>query len=59
MSQDRNGQSGTMGGVLGATALMDRLNNVRKRKRAFEWYTVDMELARRRVEAKRRRKRGR
>jgi hypothetical protein len=48
-----------MGGVLGATALLDRLNNVRKRKWAFEWHTVDMELARRRVEAKRRRKRGR
>jgi hypothetical protein len=48
-----------MGGLLGATGLMDRLNNVRKRKWAFEWHTVDMDLVRRRVEAKRRRKRGR
>jgi len=48
-----------MGGMLGATALVDRLNNVRKRKRAFEWHTVDMELVRRRVEEKRRRKRDR
>jgi hypothetical protein len=59
MSQARNDQSGTMGGLLGTTTLMDRLNNVRKRKWAFEWHTVDIELARRRVEARQRRKRGR
>ena len=59
MSQAGNGQSGTIGGVLGATDLVDRLNNVRKRKWAFEWHTVDMEIARRREEEKRRRKRGR
>jgi hypothetical protein len=58
MSKGTNGREGTVGGVLGATALIDRLNNVRKRKRAFEWHVVDMELARRRVEAKRQRKRG-
>ena len=59
MSQAGNGQSGTIGDVLGATDLVNRLNNVRKRKWAFEWHTADMELARRREEEKRRRKRGR
>jgi hypothetical protein len=59
MSQARDGQSGTMGGVLGASTLIDRLNNVRKRKWAFEWHTADTEIARRREEEKRQRKRGR
>jgi hypothetical protein len=38
---------------------MDRLLNVRKRKRAFGGQTVDMEAVRRRLAEDRRRRRGR
>jgi hypothetical protein len=44
------------GGALGATALMDRLNHVRKRKRAFGGQTVDMEAIRQKIAEERRRK---
>jgi hypothetical protein len=47
------------GGALGAAVLMDRLNHVRKRKRAFRGQTVDMEAIRKKIEEEQRRKGGR
>lgn len=52
-------QESTSGGLLGASGLLDRLNQVRKRKRAFGGQSVDMWAIRRRLAAERRRKRGR
>jgi hypothetical protein len=47
------------GGLLSASGLVERLIYIRKRKRAFGGQTVDMEALRRRLEAERRRTRGR
>jgi hypothetical protein len=46
-------------GMLGASGLMGRLLDVRKRKRSFGGQTVDMEALRRKIEAERQGKRGR
>ena len=59
MSKSVDRQDKASDGWLGASALMERLNQVRKRKRAFGGQTVDMEAVRRRISAQRRRKRGR
>jgi hypothetical protein len=57
-----NGETGRekeSGGLWGASGLRERLTHVRKRKRAFGGQTVDMEALRRRLEAERRKTRGR
>lgn len=59
MSRSTSKQETTSWGLLGASALLDRLNQVRKRKRAFGGQAVDMRAIQRRLAAERRRKRGR
>jgi hypothetical protein len=43
----------------GGGALLDRLNSVRRRKRAYGGQTVDMEALRRRIEKEKERNRDR
>ena len=55
MSESEHKPCGS-GGALGATVLMDRLNHVRKRKRAFGGQTVNMEAIRQKIAKEQRRK---